>query len=164
MSEVALRVNGNGETDTRNAVDLITLPEQIEQLASQGMTIKQIAGCLGVSRNTLYNRFKSDGDTLDAIKRGRARGIAEVTRNLKDNAANMNTAAQIFYLKNRSPEEWKDRRETEVSATVEHVNQLGKVEVAARLLGILEQAADGGSGEADTSGDGDMGTTTRTTD
>lgn len=90
-------------------------PGKVEALAAQGLTVEEIAGCLGVSRTTLYNRMGSEVDVLDAIKRGRAKGLATVTNALFQSAKGGNTTAQIFYLKNRGPKEWRDRRETELS-------------------------------------------------
>ena len=85
---------------------------KVEQLAAQGLTVKQIASCLNCSRTTLYERMGSKQDVADAIKRGRAKGIGTVTNSLFKSANSGNITAQIFYLKNRQPEEWKDRRET----------------------------------------------------
>ena len=90
-------------------------PLKVETFAAQGLTVEQIADCIGVSRATLYNRMGSEVDVLDAIKRGRAKGIATVTNALFQSAKGGNITAQIFYLKNRQPDEWKDRRETELS-------------------------------------------------
>ena len=83
----------------------------VEQLAAQGMTHEQIAYRLGISRGTLYNHKASNDDILDAIKRGQAAGIEKITNALFDNALDGNTAAQIFFLKNRAG--WADKQETE---------------------------------------------------
>lgn len=90
-------------------------PEKVEALAAQGLTVEQIASCLGMSRSTLYERMGSESDVSDAIKAGRAKGIATVTNALFQSAKGGNTTAQIFYLKNRQPEEWRDRRDHEIS-------------------------------------------------
>lgn len=90
-------------------------PLKVEELAAQGLTVGQIASCLGMSRTTLYDRMGSESDVLDAIKAGRAKGIATVTNALFQSAKSGNTTAQIFYLKNRQPDEWRDRREHELT-------------------------------------------------
>ena len=95
-------------------------PEQVESLAAQGLTMDQIASCLGMSRSTLYERVGSESDVSDAIKRGRAKGVATVSNALFQSAKGGNITAQIFYLKNRSPDDWKDRRETELSGELSH--------------------------------------------
>ena len=84
---------------------------KIESLAAQGLTIKQIADCLDMSRSTLYKYKKEDADIADAVKRGRSKGIATVTNALFQSAKGGNVTAQIFYLKNRQPDKWKDRRD-----------------------------------------------------
>ncbi len=93
-------------------------PNKVEILAAQGLTTGQIASCFGVSRATLYNRMGSEVDVLDAIKRGRAKGIGTVTNALFQAAKEGNITAQIFYLKNRDPDVWKDRKAVEYSGDI----------------------------------------------
>lgn len=90
-------------------------PAKVEVLAAQGLTIKQIAHCLDVGRSTLYERMGSKADVLDAVKKGRAKGIGTVTNSLFQSAKGGNVTAQIFYLKNRQPDKWRDRRNHEVT-------------------------------------------------
>ena len=84
---------------------------KVETLAAQGLTMQQIADCLAVGRSTLYDRMRDDPDVSDAIKRGRSKGIATITNALFQSAKGGNITAQIFYLKNRNPAEWSDRKE-----------------------------------------------------
>ncbi len=93
-------------------------PKKVETFAAQGLTMDQIADCLDVGRTTLYERMGSEEDVRDAIKRGRAKGIATISNALFQAGKGGNITAQIFYLKNRQPEEWKDRRETELSGEI----------------------------------------------
>lgn len=102
--------------------------EKVKALAAQGLTMPQIASCLGVGRSTLYARMETDQDVLDAIKEGRAKGIATVTNALFQSAKGGNTTAQIFYLKNRDPGEWRDRRDHEISGELS-VPLSGKVKI-----------------------------------
>ena len=90
-------------------------PEDIERLAAQGLTTKQIADCLGVARSTLYNKMKQELDVMDAIKRGRAKGLADVANALFQSAVGGNVTAMIYYLKARDPKRWSDRRQTEIT-------------------------------------------------
>ena len=85
--------------------------EQVETLAGQGLTTKQIADCIGIGRTTLYEHRKKDPNIEDAIKRGRSKGVQQVTNALFSSAMTGNVTAQIFYLKNRDPDKWRDRRE-----------------------------------------------------
>ena len=84
--------------------------KDIKKHASRGLTKQQIADAMGWSRSTLHNKTKNNVDVLQAIKEGSAQGIEKVANALFTNATeHNNTTAQIFYLKNRAPDEWKDR-------------------------------------------------------
>jgi hypothetical protein len=89
--------------------------DRVESLAGQGLSKSEIAYCLGIGVSTLYEKQKKNPDFMDAIKRGKAKGLETVTNALMSNAQDGNVTAQIFYLKNRSPERWQDRRNTEVT-------------------------------------------------
>ena len=52
------------------------------EMASRGLTVAQIADCLGVSDATVYERQKEYPEFLEAIKRGRSEGIKEVTKQI----------------------------------------------------------------------------------
>lgn len=89
--------------------------ERAEYLAGQGLSKKQIAYCLGIGESTLYEKQKKDPEFMEALKRGQAKGLETVTNALFESAKDGNVTAQIFYLKNRDPEAWKDRRQNEHS-------------------------------------------------
>lgn len=93
--------------------------KQVQRLASQGLTKSQIARCLGIAESTLYKKQKTDAEFSEAIKRGQAEGIAQVTNDLMLNARRGNVTAQIFYLKNRDPENWRDRKDYDHTVTGE---------------------------------------------
>lgn len=116
---------------------------RLEGWARDGLTDEQIAKNMGVSAATLYNWKKSYLEILEALKKGkevvdyevenallkRALGyeyietktktesgvITEVTTTTKQVVPDV--TAQIFWLKNRKPEEWKDKREDEERQT-----------------------------------------------
>lgn len=90
-------------------------PKHVEQLAAQGLTPEEIANSLDCSRTTLYRQMKSEEDVKLAIQRGRSKGMATITNALFQTAKHGNVTAQIFYLKNRDPQQWRDRRALEVS-------------------------------------------------
>ena len=93
--------------------------KKVERLAAQGLTQEQIAAALGICVYTLIKRKRVNLDLLEAINRGRAAGIATVTNALFEQATKgKNTAAAIFYLKNRDPERWRDKIELEVEQTL----------------------------------------------
>lgn len=98
---------------------------QAEELAAHGLTLEQIAVALGISTRTLYNRRRDFADFADAIKKGKARGVADVASKLYDLAMAGNVTAIIFYLKTRAG--WSERQ------IVEQKTDLSEREVAKRL-------------------------------
>ena len=80
--------------------------KQVESLAANGLTQEQIAAALGISESTLTKRKKENTDFTDAIKRGKAKGIALVTNKLMESIKGGNITAMIFFLKTQAG--WKE--------------------------------------------------------
>ena len=80
-----------------------------ESLSAQGLTMEQIADCLGIAAGTLYGKQAKHDELHEAIKSGRAKGIATITNALFVSAKGGNLGAQCFYLKNRAG--WADKFE-----------------------------------------------------
>jgi len=91
--------------------------EQVENLASRGLGTTQIARALGVSWSTIDRNRKRSAEFEETVKRGKAKGLAQVTNSLFTSATDGNVTAQIFYLKNQDAKTWKDRVEN-VHATI----------------------------------------------
>lgn len=89
---------------------------KVEELASKGLTLEQIASSLGISVSTLERRKREKKDLTDAIKRGRDRGIAKIANKLFEAACEGNVGAMIFYLKSQGG--WKDKIDIEHSGTI----------------------------------------------
>lgn len=89
---------------------------EVERLASIGLTEQQVADALGVSTDTIGRRKKDNAGFAEALKRGKASGIATVANNLFEQSAEGNVSAGIFYLKNRAG--WKDKIENEHTGNV----------------------------------------------
>ena len=87
------------------------LLKKIETLAAQGLTEAQICSCIGWSRDTLWRKKKIHSELTGTIKKGKDKGLAVIANALFEKAKKGDTTAQIFYLKNRAPDEWKDRRD-----------------------------------------------------
>lgn len=83
--------------------------EEVERLASLGLTMDQIAAALGIGTRTLERRKADLAEMAEAIKAGQAKGIATIANALWQNANGGNVTAQIFFLKARA--KWKDRHE-----------------------------------------------------
>ena len=56
--------------------------EQAREMASNGLTVAQIADCLGVSESTLYGKQNEYKEFMDAIIKGRAEGLHKVSNAL----------------------------------------------------------------------------------
>ena len=82
-----------------------------ESVAAMGGTNEQIASALGVSLGTLKNARNRDAGLDDAIKTGKDKADLRVVSSLYNKAINGDTTAMIFWLKNRRPAEWKDRKD-----------------------------------------------------
>lgn len=83
--------------------------EKAQEMASRGLTVSQIADCLGVSETTVYERQSEYPEFLESIKRGRSQGINQVTSALFDKAIDGDNTCMIFYLKSRDRESWGDQ-------------------------------------------------------
>ena len=80
-----------------------------QEMASKGLTVMQIAHCLGVSHTTVYERQNEYPEFAEAIKKGRAEGISQVANKLFVKAVDGDNTCIIFYLKNRDRESWGDQ-------------------------------------------------------
>ena len=84
--------------------------EELERLAGMGLSERQIAAAMDISNSTL-TRKKHIEQIGHALKKGRAKAVAAVSSKLFDNALEGKETSAIFFLKNRDPENWKDRQE-----------------------------------------------------
>ena len=128
---------------------------KIEGWARDGLTDEQIANNIGIRRPTLYDWKNKYPDISDALKKGkevidrqvenallkRALGYEyiETTKELTDlgltvtkqvtKQVSPDTTAQIFWLKNRKPKEWRDKKETEVTGNLNVNNPFSDLSV-----------------------------------
>ena len=84
--------------------------EQAREMASRGLTVAQIADCLGLGERTVYEKQKDYPQFMQAIKKGRTEGINSVTNALFEKAMAGNTACIIYYLKTRDRENWGENQ------------------------------------------------------
>ena len=83
--------------------------DKASDMASRGLTVSQISDCLGISDATFYDRQNEFPEFLDAIKRGRSKGLESVTNALFEKAILGDNTCMIFYLKTRDRESWGDQ-------------------------------------------------------
>lgn len=108
---------------------------KIEGWARDGLTDEQIAGNIGVNVRTLYEWRNKYPQITQALKQGKEVVDRQVENALLRSAlgydyeeeavtnagdvvtvqkySKPNTTAQIFWLKNRKPKDWRDRQEIE---------------------------------------------------
>lgn len=95
----------------------------LEGWARDGLTDEQIANNIGISRSTLAEWKKKYGDISDTLKKGKEVVDYQVESALLRNAIKGDTTAQIFWLKNRRPDKWRDKRDVEHSGGLSVQNQ-----------------------------------------
>jgi hypothetical protein len=84
-------------------------------LARSGATDKEIASELGIAVSTLNRWFLAYPQLREAVKAAKEQIDQRVVRSLYKRAIeDGDTTAHIFWLKNRQPELWRDRKETEL--------------------------------------------------
>ena len=84
------------------------LLDQIEFHASRGLSQQQICHALGISETWWYDAKQKNSEISDSFKRGQAKGLAEVSNAIYEQALNGSTGAACFFLKNRDPDRWSD--------------------------------------------------------
>lgn len=114
--------------------------DQVETLAARGLGTSQIARAMGVSWDTIDRNRKRSADFEGALKRGKARGLAQVTNALFESATEKNSVvAQIFYLKNQDPTIWKDRQEVvNASINLNDVINGAKTRIGGHMTNIID--------------------------
>lgn len=133
---------------------------QVEAWARNGLTDKQIADNLGIAYSTFYDYKNKHSEFSESLKKGkevvdievenallkRALGYDydETTAERNPNTGKMvvtkvvrkqvapDTTAQIFWLKNRLPDKWRDRREQAIDLQGAH-------KVAEEVAALAEQ-------------------------
>lgn len=79
---------------------------RVEELAAQGLTVEQVAHCLGVTATTIYDKQSKFTEFSETIRRGRAKGIQQVANVVFQAALKGNIQAAMFFLKARAG--WRD--------------------------------------------------------
>lgn len=124
----------------------------IEGWARDGLTDEQIAENMGISRSTLNNWKDKYPDILDALKKGKEVVDRQVENALLKRALGYeynevkekyefgeltektvtkkrippDTTAQIFWLKNRKPHNWRDKQEYEDRTAIDKLDGILK--------------------------------------
>lgn len=81
----------------------------LEGWARDGLTDEQISHNMGINPATLYRYKQNHSEICDALKKGKEVVDYQVENALLNKALNGDTTAQIFWLKNRKPDKWRDK-------------------------------------------------------
>lgn len=126
---------------------------QLEGWARDGLVDEQIAHNIGIAPSTLYEWKNRYPDITEALKKGkevvdrqvenallkRALGYRYIEKKVEESDDGIkttntikevvpDTTAQIFWLKNRKPEEWRDRRDVSVQGSLDTgLDKLGSI-------------------------------------
>ena len=93
----------------------------LEGWARDGLTDEQIAHNCGISTGRLYEWKKKFNEIDEALKKGKDIVDYEVENALFKAAMEGNTTAQIFWLKNRRPDRWREKHEAAIDNKVKFV-------------------------------------------
>lgn len=126
----------------------------VEGWARDGLTDQQMMDNLGVGKTTFYKWKDENAEFADALKRGKevvdrevenallkkALGFKETINQVKVTQSGEiipyvvdvfyppDTTAQIFWLKNRKPTEWRDKQEKEITGHMSFEQILDEIE------------------------------------
>jgi transposase-like protein len=89
----------------------------LEGWARDGLTDEQIAKNIGITLSTLYEWKKKYSEISESLKKGKEVVDYQVENALLSSALEGNTTAQIFWLKNRRPDKWRDKQKEETDKT-----------------------------------------------
>lgn len=87
----------------------------VEGWARDGLTDEQIAENLGISKDTFYKYKKNYSDFSDSLKKGKEIVDYEVENALLKSALSGNVTAQIYWLNNRKPKNWRNKQDVDLS-------------------------------------------------
>ncbi len=104
--------------------------EEIKDWVRNGATDDEIIIRLGIARSSFYEYKNKISDFSDALKETKEYVDAKVENALLQNALKGNITAQIFWLKNRRSERWREKPEEQeleenqinVTLTIENVS------------------------------------------
>ena len=114
-------------------------------LAHRGATDAEITETLGISNGTFYSWLRDRKDFLEAVRSAKDAPDERVKRSLFKGAIEGNVTAQIFWLKNRRPQEFRERQEHELIVPVADApegEQLDVRRMALATLALLREAPD----------------------
>ena len=105
----------------------------IEGYARDGATESNIAEILGIHQNTLIKLKNEYKDVSEALRKGKEIVDFAVENSLLKKALNGDVTAQIFWLKNRKPAQWRELKEVNLQNELVNINLSGIVNDKGKL-------------------------------
>ncbi len=99
----------------REKYNIVFHPKLAEMFYSQGGIDTGFAKFLGVTEKTLHNWKKKHPEFTESIKLGKLDPDSKVVSALYQSAINGSNTAQIFWLKNRRPQDWREKQDIEIT-------------------------------------------------
>lgn len=91
---------------------------RMQAWARDGLSDEQLAHNMGITPSTLYEWKKKYPEISESLKKGKEVADIEVENALHELAVSGNVTAIIFWLKNRLPEKWRDKRDVDLGGEV----------------------------------------------
>lgn len=91
---------------------------RMQAWARDGLSDEQLAHNMGITPSTLYEWKKKYPEISESLKKGKEVADIEVENALHEMAVSGNVTAIIFWLKNRLPEKWRDKRDVNLGGEV----------------------------------------------
>lgn len=88
--------------------------KKVESLATQGLSKREVALCLGMGKSTYAEKQKEFPEFSDAYDKGAADGVRKVANAMFNKAVEGDVGAQKHYLNNRG-DGWAERQSKEIS-------------------------------------------------
>ena len=94
--------------------------DDAENFLAEGYSVAALAGHLNVVKSTIYEWMKTNEEFSNAVKQGQAKAVLFWEKqNIRfAQTGEGNATSIIFGLKNRAPDEWRDKVETEHSGKI----------------------------------------------
>lgn len=100
------------------------------------------ARILCIPRSTLRRWIEADASLMERVDDARAQADEVVIKSLYTKATvDKDTTAMIFWLKNRRPNEWRDRRDLNLSSDLRSAAERMAAELGVSADAVLELAA-----------------------
>lgn len=103
--------------------------DEVVDFLKDGHSLAAFGGHIGVSRETLYRWMRTQPPFAEAVKCAQAKAILWWERRILELAqtGQGSVAAITFGLKNRAPEDWRDKNHAELSGMVGQIHRIERV-------------------------------------